>query len=343
MTLHSPSLASAQLDLEDVVCPNCRVALHQHSEYLRCASCAATYPQVVPGVPSLLPASMDALKQEILRHWHEHNMDVDWRRPHPEFEKGTWTYFRETDRRWFNWHRPFLHSTYPLLHRVFDMKRVAGRKVLDIGCGVGTMFEQMSVHGAHVTGLDLSPRHASLTQRRREIFHLPGRVFHGDAENLPFADGSFDLIYSWGVLHHTPDTPKTIRETFRVLRPGGEAFLMLYNRDSFHFWWNKVVKWGIFRAKLLTMSMQELANRTSDHVLTGGNPMSQWLRKKDMRRMMTDAGYRDVQVSPTAHGDTVRRGFPASQVPVGLLIPPALAARLMRRWGHLAIITGRKQ
>jgi len=74
-----------------------------------------------------------------------------------------------------------------------------------------------------------------ITQRRFQLAHLEGRFVQGDAENLPFADGSFDLVYSHGVLHHTPDTPRTIREVHRVLAPGGRAVIMLYYRDSFNY------------------------------------------------------------------------------------------------------------
>ena len=75
----------------------------------------------------------------------------------------------------------------------------------------------------------------SITQRRFQLGGLEGRFIQGDAEDLPFADGSLDLVYSHGVLHHTTNTPRTIREVHRVLAPGGRAVIMLYHRDSFNY------------------------------------------------------------------------------------------------------------
>jgi ubiquinone/menaquinone biosynthesis C-methylase UbiE/uncharacterized protein YbaR (Trm112 family) len=327
-------------DLSDVVCPDCHAAVEPEADALWCRQCRQRFPFVAPGVPSLLPKVHERLKTEIMAWWSTHNMDLDWRRPHPEFEKGTWEYFRETDRRWFNWHRPFLHVQYPLLHKFIDMKQLAGRRVLDIGCGVGTMFEQWAAMGANITGIDMAPKHAYLTRQRADLFGIAGRVFHADAERLPFADESFDFAYSWGVIHHTPNTPQAFREIYRVLRPGGRFFVMVYHRHSFHYWYNKMFKWGVLRLKLLSMTPQQVANRSSDGVLYGGNPLSQYLTRAELRAMT--GAFTGVELTMTGHADTIRQ-FPMKRLPLAkLVIPTALAARLMRTWGHLAVVAGEK-
>src|SRR6185312_8029573 len=71
--------------------------------------------------------------------------------------------------------------------------------------------------------------------RRFELFNLPGTFHVADAERLDFPDNSFDIVYSHGVLHHTPDTAGAIREVHRVLRPGGRALVMLYHRNSYNY------------------------------------------------------------------------------------------------------------
>ena len=108
-----------------------------------------------------------------------------------------------------------------------------GLDVLEIGCGVGTDTVRFARSGARVTAVDLSETAVALTAERLADEGLEGDVREADAESLPFTDDSFDLVYSWGVLHHTPDTARAIREVERVLRPAGEARIMLYNSRSF--------------------------------------------------------------------------------------------------------------
>jgi ubiquinone/menaquinone biosynthesis C-methylase UbiE len=107
--------------------------------------------------------------------------------------------------------------------------------VLEIGCGCGSEAERFARAGAHYTAVDLTNAAVSITRRRLQLAHLDGCFVQGDAERLPFPDGSFDLVYSHGVLHHTPDTPLAIREVQRVLAPGGRAIVMLYYRDSLNY------------------------------------------------------------------------------------------------------------
>jgi ubiquinone/menaquinone biosynthesis C-methylase UbiE len=85
-------------------------------------------------------------------------------------------------------------------------------------------------------GVDLSSSSAGLARRRLGAAGLQRPLFVADAENLPFAADRFDLVYSWGVLHHTPNTERSIREVHRVLKPGGEARIMLYHRRSWVAW-----------------------------------------------------------------------------------------------------------
>jgi ubiquinone/menaquinone biosynthesis C-methylase UbiE len=114
--------------------------------------------------------------------------------------------------------------------------RYPDRQLLEIGCGLGTDLFQFALGGARVTGLDLTPQSVALARKRFVDRAVPGRFLVGDAENLPFPDASFDVVYSFGVLHHTPDTPRSLREVARILRPGGEAVIMLYHSRSSHFY-----------------------------------------------------------------------------------------------------------
>jgi len=108
-----------------------------------------------------------------------------------------------------------------------------GHDVLEIGVGMGAdhlRWRQASPRT--LTGVDLTSRALNFTRARLLLEHEAPRLLQGDAERLPFADDSFDLVYSWGVLHHTPDTPHAVREVRRVLRPGGRSRIMIYHRRS---------------------------------------------------------------------------------------------------------------
>lgn len=120
----------------------------------------------------------------------------------------------------------------PYVHDFAEFPRWRGLDVLEIGCGLGTDTVRFARAGAHVSAVDLTDTAVELTRRRLAAESLDGSVRQADAEDLPFADASFDLVYSWGVLHHTPDTARAVREAARVLREGGEARVMLYNRRS---------------------------------------------------------------------------------------------------------------
>jgi ubiquinone/menaquinone biosynthesis C-methylase UbiE len=120
----------------------------------------------------------------------------------------------------------------PYVHEFAQFPAWSGRDVLEIGCGLGTDTVRFARAGARITGVDLTDTAVELTRRRLEAESLDGVARQADAEELPFADASFDLVYSWGVLHHTPDTRRAVREAHRVLRPNGEARIMLYNSRS---------------------------------------------------------------------------------------------------------------
>jgi SAM-dependent methyltransferase len=107
-----------------------------------------------------------------------------------------------------------------------------GKRVLEIGVGLGSDHQRFAEAGAELSGIDLTDRAIDHTRRRLTLFGLTSALAVGDAENLTFADDTFDIVYSWGVLHHSPDTPRAIREVHRVLRPGGEARIMIYYKWS---------------------------------------------------------------------------------------------------------------
>jgi ubiquinone/menaquinone biosynthesis C-methylase UbiE len=124
------------------------------------------------------------------------------------------------------------YSAEPFIHEFASFARWRGASVLEIGTGIGSDFLNFIRSGARGVGIDITPAAIQLVRERLGAERLTADTLVADAEHLPFANDSFDLVYSWGVLHHTPETDRAIREVHRVLRIGGEARVMLYSRHS---------------------------------------------------------------------------------------------------------------
>lgn len=114
---------------------------------------------------------------------------------------------------------------------------VKGKKVLEVGYGMGTDHLELAKKGGIMHGISITPHDKEITDKRFEIYGYESDTIVGDAENMPYANSSFDFVYSVGVLHHCPDFDKSLKEIYRVLKPGGEAYIAVYNRDSVFFWW----------------------------------------------------------------------------------------------------------
>lgn len=171
--------------------------------------------------------------------------------------RGTREFFEEIEA-----HR---YQAEPFIRHFADFPRWAGKRVLEIGTGSATDFINFARAGATLSGVDLTTASIELARQRLELEELDGDVRVADAEQLPFADGSFDLVYSWGVLHHTPDTRASIREVRRVLDNGGEARIMLYARYS----WTGLRLW-IKQALFKGRPQRSLTDVFASHVESPG-------------------------------------------------------------------------
>jgi ubiquinone/menaquinone biosynthesis C-methylase UbiE len=144
----------------------------------------------------------------------------------------------------------FRYYDQPYTHAFAQFTRYHDKKVVEVGFGAGIDFIQWLRAGARVTGIDLTPEAFENARNCIEHYNLPKpeEMKVSDAENLPLPDDTFDLAYSFGVLHHTPDTVKAIGEVVRVVKPGGEIKIMIYNRSSIYAW-NYWVKYALLKGK----------------------------------------------------------------------------------------------
>src|ERR1700722_13773937 len=154
----------------------------------------------------------------------------------------------------FDAHARARYMLEPYIFEFAQFQSARGLKVLEIGVGMGADYLEWLKAGALATGVDLSAASVERARRRCELAGYRADLRVSDAEQLPFADDTFDVVYSYGVMHHSPDTSKCVREAWRVLKPGGEARIMVYHHPSITgamLW----LRYGIFRGKSLRQSV----------------------------------------------------------------------------------------
>ena len=163
------------------------------------------------------------LKERVRAFWQDHPCGTKF----TDAETGTPEFFDRIARHRYEkeWH----------IFEAAGFEAARGLRVLEIGCGVGTDGAQFAKAGAIYTGVDLTDAAVDLARKNFAAHDLPGDFRVADAEALDFPDESFDIVYSHGVLHHTPDIQAAINEVHRVLKPGGRAIVMLYHRGSYNY------------------------------------------------------------------------------------------------------------
>lgn len=145
---------------------------------------------------------------------------------------GEELYLRGTDLEGYERQANERYRLEPCIPRFAEFERYRGQRVLEIGVGMGADHRRFAEAGADLAGIDLTDRAVQHVRRQFVLTGLASDLRTGSAEALDFASNSFDLVYSWGVVHHTPDAPQAVREVLRVLRPGAEAKIMIYHKHS---------------------------------------------------------------------------------------------------------------
>jgi 2-polyprenyl-3-methyl-5-hydroxy-6-metoxy-1,4-benzoquinol methylase len=146
---------------------------------------------------------------------------------------GTREYFDEVEAR--------KYFVEPHIPRFAEFERWRGKKVLEIGCGIGTDTTNFARHGATVTAVDLSPQSLDLARKRVEVYGLQDQVrfYSGSAEELTqfVPIEPYDLIYSFGVIHHTPHPERVVEQMRHYAKPGTTIKLMVYYHHSWKVFW----------------------------------------------------------------------------------------------------------
>jgi ubiquinone/menaquinone biosynthesis C-methylase UbiE len=184
----------------------------------------------------------------------------------------------------FETHARIRYALEPYISQFAGFSAAGGLRVLEIGVGMGADYLEWLKAGAQATGVDFSSVSLEKARRRCQLAGYEPDLHLADAERLPFPDQSFDLVYSYGVMHHSPDTAACLREAWRVLRPGGRALIMVYHHPSMvglMLW----LRYGIFRGKSLRQSV-------FDHL---ESPGTKSYTKQEICSMMS--GFEQVECS----------------------------------------------
>ncbi|HEU4833788.1 MAG TPA: class I SAM-dependent methyltransferase [Pyrinomonadaceae bacterium] len=244
-----------------------------------------------------------------------------------EHEFGSCEFFDQVEQ-----HR---YSEYaPWMPRLMEFQNFRDARLLEVGCGMGTDLLQFARGGARCVGIDLTPRSIEITRHRFRLYGAEGDFMISDGEHLPFHDASFDVVYSNGVLHHTPDTAGAIREIHRVLRPGGVAKVMLYHRNSLNFWGEVVLRHGVLGAEFLRgKSTREIMSRVIEYSEHGGRPLVKVYSRRQARELFKL--FKDVTVKV----EQLRRAELRFLAP---LVSESMLERLRKLIGWNVIVTAVK-
>jgi 2-polyprenyl-3-methyl-5-hydroxy-6-metoxy-1,4-benzoquinol methylase len=244
-----------------------------------------------------------------------------------EHEFGTREFFDAVERHRYTEYAPWMPE-------VMGFNEFAGARLLEVGCGMGTDLLQFARGGAKVTGVDLTPRSIEISRQHLSVYGEGGDFAISDCETLAFADESFDVVYSNGVLHHTPDTAAAVREVHRVLRAGGQARVMLYHRGSLGYWGEIIVGHGILRGELLRgNSPADIMSKYVEFNQGGGNPLVKVYSRREARQLFSM--FREVKVQVE---QLTRPEFYF----LGRIIPEGVFRRLQQSIGWNVIISARK-
>jgi SAM-dependent methyltransferase len=229
----------------------------------------------------------------------------------------------------------------PWLHDVVPFSTFRDKDVLEIGCGVGFDAYEFVRHGSRYVGVDLTPANIDRTTRHLAIYKLRADVRVAAAEALPFETATFDAVYSNGVLHHLDVPQLGFDEVARVLRPGGEAWVIVYHRNSVFYWLTLFLfRWilhGEFRR------YRSFSDRLAaiEHTTSDARPVVHAYTRKGLRQTLERAGLSvvSVKVRKLTLDDLPPIG-PASRI--WYHVPQSMLDRLGRRLGWYLIARARK-
>jgi ubiquinone/menaquinone biosynthesis C-methylase UbiE len=209
-------------------------------------------------------------------YWEKGSCGTD----HTDKPKHSLSYFEEIEE--------FRYRHEPYIHAFAQFTRWHKRRVLEVGVGAGTDFLQFMRAGALCSGVDLTQEAIENVSARLALYGLKAEGLQQcNAEQLPFADDTFDLVYSWGVIHHADDMEAVLREIFRVTRPGGRIKIMVYNLWSVHTLY-MYVRYALLKGRLFRGPRWAIYHYQESYA-------TKVYSKREVQRMLDNLPHQDLQ------------------------------------------------
>jgi SAM-dependent methyltransferase len=282
-------------------------------------------------------------KQEAVQEfWNEKPCDSDV----SSQAHGDESYYEEIERDRYS------HQGH--INLIMDWLSWDGKKVLEVGTGVGTDARNMIGRGCMYQGINVDQGSVDATARALEVYGLPGNVMQCSATELVFPDNSFDIVYSFGVLHHIPDAGRAVSEITRVLKPDGELLVMVYNRSSVNYRLEILVLRKLFVRLLRIPGLIRLfgllgfpeakLSRHAEIFASGKLSAEEWLsRNTDGPDNPYSLVYGEQEVESLLSGYQIRKNevffFDAKHWGVlGKLLPAFMVNYLGRHWGWHRVV-----
>ncbi len=273
--------------------------------------------------PQLTPVanarSIPDLKQDVQKFWNSDPCGTRYLAGQEDFEA----------------HARARYELEPYITDFAQFAKSRGQKVLEIGVGMGADYLEWLKAGAHATGIDMSAVSIERARRRCESSGFVPDLQVADAEHLPFADESFDVVYSYGAMHHSPDTERCLREAWRVLKRGGDARIMVYHHPSLTglmLW----LRYGALHGKSIRQTVYEHLE----------SPGTKTYTKAEVSSLMN--GFERVEIRQVFSPGDLLLHRPSTRYQslvyrlAWRLYPRFLAKKFGSTWGLFLLISGQK-
>jgi ubiquinone/menaquinone biosynthesis C-methylase UbiE len=212
--------------------------------------------------------------------WESNAMRYDWKIKNP-YDEGSVDFYNEIDRLFFSEIKAVMPWNKRPFDNLIDFNTLKDKSVLEIGVGVGSHAALIAPYAKSYTGIDLTEYAIKMTSKRMELSQSKAnyKIIKMDAEQLNFPDNSFDLVWSWGVIHHSANTKNIINEIHRVLKPGGSSKLMVYYRGWWNYYFVGFLIHGIIRGGFLkNKTLASVVQNNTDGAIARYYSISSWRR-----------------------------------------------------------------